>query len=189
MMYTKLIGIMLVCMLLSVLGCSSGTPQTVSFTRENANLELIQIIAVLPFEGGGRAARIREFTVTQLLATDVFDVVDKGRVDIFLGQEGLSPGAPLDVFTIRRLGEALEVEAVLLGSVEQLGQSRGSSNFTEIIMTLRLIECETGQLLWQSSGKGSGYSLSDRLFGFAPKDIFEVTLELLDELFATMEFQ
>ena len=141
---------------------------------------------MLPFEGGGRAPRIRELTMTQLLATDLFDVVDKGRVDNILAQEAIAPTAPLDTFTIRRLGETLDVQAVLLGSVEQLGQSRGNAVFNEITMTMRLIETETGQLLWQASGRGSGYSLADRLFGFAPKDSFEVTMELLNKLFATM---
>jgi hypothetical protein len=53
-------------------------------------------------------------------------------------------------------------------------------------MTLRLVQCDNGQLLWQASGVGSGYSLADRLFGFTPRDTFEVIMELLDELFATM---
>ena len=185
-MYKKIIVITLACMLLSLPGCGTKEIATRSFIRENTNLELIQTIAVLPFQGGGRAPRIRELTVTELLASGMFDVVDIGRVDLFLNQEALSPGAPLDSFTIRRLGESLKVDAVLLGSVEQVNQSRGNASFTEFTITLRLIECKTGLLLWQASGKGSGYSLADRLFGFAPKDSFQVLMDLLNDLFATM---
>ena len=72
------------------------------------------------------------------------------------------------------------------GSVEQIEATRGNSSFSEMIITLRMIDTETGLLLWQASGRGSGYSLADRLFGFAPKDSFTVTLDLLNELFATM---
>ena len=184
-MYKKIIGTVLALTFLGLSGCGSGVP-TKAYVRENTNLGLIQSIAVLPFEGGGRAPRIRELTMTQLLADDIFDVVDKGRVDMFLQQEALAPGAPIDAFTLRRLGESLSVQAVLLGSVEVTTETRGSASFPEILMTLRLLQTETGQLLWQASGKASAYSLADRLFGFAPKDNFEVTLELLDELFATM---
>ena len=184
-MYKKIMGIILACMALSLAGCS-GKVATKSFVRENTNLSLIKTVAVLPFEGGGRAPRIRELTMTQLLDSGAFDVVDLGRVDVFLQQEAITPGAPLDSFTIRRLGEGLKVQAVLLGSVEQATESRGSASFPEITMTLRLVDCETGLLLWQASGRGSGYSLADRLFGFAPKDNFAVTMELLNELFATM---
>ena len=124
--------------------------------------------------------------MTQLLAANVFDVVDKGRVDSILQQEAIAPGAPLDKATIRRLGQLLNVEAVILGSVEETDESRGNAAFTEVTMTLRLIDCETGTLLWQASGRGSGYSLTDRLFGLAPKDSFQVTMALLSDLFSTM---
>ncbi len=53
-------------------------------------------------------------------------------------------------------------------------------------MTLRLIDSETGTLLWQASGRGSGFSMADRLFGMAPKDSFEVTMGLLEDLFKTI---
>jgi TolB-like protein len=181
----KIIAIILAGILLYLSGCGGKAPVRF-FLRENTDLALIQTVAVLPFEGGGRAPRVRELTMTQLLALDIFDLVDKGRVDVILAQEALAPGAPLDAFTIRRLGESLNVNAVLLGSVEQLTAARGSSAFEEITMTLRLIDCESGELLWQATGMGSGYSLSDRLFGMAPKDTFDVTLELLNNMFATL---
>ena len=179
------IALMLV--LLFLFGCSSSNIPSQSFVRENINLDLIQTVAVMPFEGGGRAPRIRELAMTQLLATGRFDVVDKGHVDVFLQREAIPPGAPLDEFTLRRLGESLDVQAVLLGSVEQVNESRGSSVFAEITMTLRLLKCDNGVVLWQASGLASGYSLSDRLFGFAPKDSFDVTMALLDELLGTMQ--
>jgi len=184
-MKKKYFALVLLGMVLVISGCSSGS-LTESYMRENTSLSYIKTIAVMPFEGGGRAPRIRELTTTQLLASGLFDVVDKGRVDNFLQQEAIAPGTPLDGFTIKRMGESLKVNALLLGSVEQATETRGNSRFSEMIMTLRLVDTETGLLLWQASGRGSGYSLTDRLFGFAPKDSFEVTLELLDALFATM---
>jgi hypothetical protein len=57
-----------------------------------------------------------------------------------------------------------------------------------MLMTLRLIDCETGLVLWQASGQASGYSVLDRLFGFAPKDSFDLTMNLLDHLFATINY-
>lgn len=185
-MYKKNIGIILACLLIYLQGCGTAKVDTRSFIREDTNLELIQTIGVLPFEGGGRAPRIRELTITQLLALGIFDVVDKGRVDLFLNQEAITPGSPLDTFTIRRMGESLKIDAILLGSVEETSQSRGNASFTEYTMTLRLIDCKSGLLLWQASGKASGYSLADRLFGFAPKDSFQVMMGLLSDLFATM---
>ncbi len=165
-------------------GCGGSQIDSRTFLRENTDMRLIERVAVMPFVGTARAEYIRDLAITELLSSQVFEVVDKGRVDIVLKREGL--GNQLDVFTIRRLGESLKVQALLFGTVEQTTMSRGSSSFPELTLTLRLIDCESGQLLWQASGRGSGYSVADRLFGFAPKDIFEITLELLDSLYATM---
>ena len=185
-MNKKTIGFILAGVLLLLTGCGSGSI-TKSYLRENASLGHIQTVAVLPFEGGGDAPRIREFTMTQILASGLFDVVDKGRVDNLLQQEAIADAAPLDAATIRRLGQRLKVEAFILGSVKQVTESRGSAAFPEITMTLRLVDAETGTLLWQASGRGSGYSLADRLFGLAPKDSFQVTMNLLRDLFATIK--
>lgn len=167
-------------------GC--GRPNLVqSYMRENASLAYVKSVAVLPFEGSKRAPRIRELTTTQLLASGLLDVIDKGRVDSFLELEAIKPQTALDNITIKRMGESLKVNAFLLGSVEESEAVRGNSKYSEMIITLRLIDAETGLLLWQASGRGSGYSLTDRLFGFAPKDSFTVTLDLLTALFATMQ--
>ena len=184
-MYKKLMKIILAGMVLYLSGC--GTSSLVkSYMRENASLGHIQTVAVLPFEGGGNAPRIREFTMTQVLASGIFDVVDKGRVDNLLQEEGLDKGAPFDAATLHRLGQRLKVQAFIIGSVQQGMEARGSASFPEVTMTLRLIDAETGALLWQASGRGSGYSLMDRLFGLAPKDAFKVTMNLLRDLFNTM---
>lgn len=186
-MNRKLVGLILVCLFLYIPGCAGTGSKTKSFLREDASLGHIQTIAVFPFEGSEGAPRIREFTMTQVLASGIFDVVDKGRVDNILQQEVIAPAAPLNSNTIKRLGQRLNVQAVLFGSVEEVSQSRGNAVFPEITITLRLIDCETGLILWQASGRGSGYSLTDRLFGTTPKDSFDVTMQLLNDLFVTMQ--
>ena len=185
-MKTKaIISVFVVSVLLLLAGCASrGSVQ--SFNRADASIAHIQAVAVLPFEGSDSAPRVREFAITQVLAQGLFDVIDKGRVDSFLAQEALAPGTPLDAPTLRRLGQIINVQAFLLGSVEQSRDSRGSAIYPEISMTLRLIDAETGVLRWQASGRGSGYSLVDRLFGLAPRDHFQVTMDLLARLLATM---
>lgn len=178
-------SMILIGLLVLLAGCASrGSVQ--SFSRADASIAHIQAVAVLPFEGSETAPRVREFAMTQVLAQGLFDVIDKGRVDSFLAQEAIAPGTPLDAPTLRRLGQIINVQAFMLGSVEQGSDARGSAVYPEISMTLRLIDAETGVLLWQASGRGSGYSLADRLFGLAPKDHFQVTMDLLARLLATM---
>ncbi len=188
----KIVALLLIFVFLSIsLSACSGRNQTKSFMRDEVNLSYIQTVAVLPFEnlggGAGAAQRTREITMTQLLASGLFDVVDKGRVDSTLRAEAIEAGAPMDGPTMRRLGQRLGTQAFILGSVEQeAGARTGGAVYPEISLTLRLVDTETGMVLWQSSGRGSGYSLMDRLFGTTPKNSFEVTLTLVSRMLATI---
>jgi TolB-like protein len=186
-MVKKIFGISMLGMLLTLTGCGGGNLN--SYMRKDASLAGIQTVAVLPFEnhGGNGAPRIREFTMTQVLATGMFDVLDKGRVDAALKDEAIDPGTPIDAVTLRRLGQRLKVQAFFLGSVEETTESRGNASYPEITITLRLIDSETGTLLWQASGRGSGYSLSDRLFGMAPNDSYQVAMNLLSNMLETIK--
>jgi len=183
----RIMGLILASTLLFLAGCGKGGGLTEAYLRPNVSLAHIETVAVLPFEGVSGASRIREFAITQILVSGIFDVVDKGRVDSLMQQEGIALTGPLDSFTIRRLCQQLNVQAAVFGSVEQTSDSRGSAVFPEIVMTLRLIDGETGVILWQASGKKSGYSAAHRLIGVAPKDSFALTMELFNDLFATMK--
>jgi len=185
-----IVAVLLGVSLLSVAGCG-GQQASKAFLREEVDLSYIKTIAVLPFEGqgGGQgvAAKAREITITEVLATGVFDVVDKGRVDSALRAEAIDSVQAIDPTTMRRLGQRLKVQAFLLGSVDQAGDIRvGSAVYPEVTLTLRLVDAEAGLLLWQASGRGSGYSLMDRLFGLGAKNSFEVTLDLLERLLGTL---
>lgn len=182
-------GLILMCSILTLSGCGSGS-MTKAFLREGATFSHIQTVAVLPLEnlGGsaGAAQRTREIITMQVLTSGLFDVVDKGRVDSVMRDEVIEPGTPLDPATLRRLGQRLGVQGFLLGSVEQGTESRGAAVYPEINLTLRLLDAETGTLIWQSTGRGSGYSLAARLFGLTPKNHFQVTLDLLSRMLKTI---
>ncbi|MDH4321181.1 MAG: penicillin-binding protein activator LpoB [Desulfobulbaceae bacterium] len=184
--------ILLTCLLLifTSQGCASKAT-TEFFLREQVDLGYIKQIAILPFENNSKdnyaPSRARELAITQVLSQRIFDVVDKGQVDSALREEAIEPGHALDELTIKRLGQRLNVQAFLLGSVDQTGEQRlGASSFTELSLTLRLIDSKTALVLWQASGYGSGYSMVDRLFGLNPKDAFEVTMTLVDRLLSSI---
>jgi TolB-like protein len=182
-------GLLLVFIIFNLGGCGSGSLNK-AFMREGATISHIRTVAVLPFEnlGGtaGAAQRTREITMTQILASGLFDVVDKGRVDSMLRDEAIDPSAPINEASLRRLGQRLGAQGFILASVEQGTESRGSTSFPKVAMTMRLLDAETGTLVWQATGEETGYSLMDRLFGLTPKNAFLVTLDLLDKLLATI---
>ena len=171
-------------------GCGVKTSSQ-SFLREDTELGFVQRVAVLPFENHSKdefaAARARDFTITQGLAMGLFDIVDKGLVDSVLQEEVIEPGAPLDESMTKRLGQRLKVQAILLGAVDYAGEGKkGNFAFPELSLTMRLVDADTAVVLWQASGYGSGYCLWKRLFGLAPRDIFQVGLGTIEDMLETL---
>ncbi|OGQ99172.1 MAG: hypothetical protein A2521_08740 [Deltaproteobacteria bacterium RIFOXYD12_FULL_57_12] len=170
-------------------GCGLGGDSQ-SFVREDIDLGYYEKVAVLPFENhtsdAFAADRLRDIAMTQLMATGSYDVVDKGLVDSVLLEEAIEKNAPLSKATLGRLGQLLNVQAVLLGSVDQASEARGGGGFgyPEVSLTLRLVDTSSGTVVWQASGHRSGYSLAGRLFGAAPKDEFQISLDLIKDLLA-----
>jgi TolB-like protein len=182
--------LLIIFILLPLLGCA-GKNVVESFQRPEFDMTYIQKVAVLPFENESGntlvAARCRQMTITQVLASGLFDVVDKMQVDSLLRDQAIPPGTPIDAGTLRRLAQLLGVQGFIVGSLDEAFESqKGASVFLEISLTMRLIDSESGLVVWQASGRGSGYSLMDRLFGLSGKDAFQVTRDLILKLLGTL---
>ena len=179
----------LLCMaLLSGCGGRSGLE---SFRRENIDIGFVRSVAVLPLQNNSKddyvAERVRDITMTQVLSRGIFDVTDKGVVDSLLHEEAIDPGKPLDRQTLRRLGQRLNVQAIILGTIDHADQGRkGAVMYPELSVTLRLLEVESGLVIWQSSGSEDGDSVWRRLFGLSAIGPFEVGLNLVNKMLSTI---
>ncbi|MEJ2690079.1 MAG: hypothetical protein P8130_09040, partial [Deltaproteobacteria bacterium] len=77
--------------------------------------------------------------------------------------------------------------AFLIGSLDEASEKqKGAAVFLDLSLTMRLIDAESGLVLWQASGRDTGYSWRDRLFGLGGKDSFQVTVELVRNLLGTI---
>ena len=162
-----------------------------AFVRENVDFGFVQKIAVLPVENNSKdefaPELVRDITITRILAMKLFDVTDKGLVDSFLREEAIDPGKPLDATTIKRLGQKLNVQSLLLTTLDISADSRkGTMSYPEMSVTLRLLEVETGLVIWQAGGHQSGDSVWRRLFGLAGRDKYQVTVSLVEDILHTI---
>lgn len=179
-------------LILSVLiaGCGGKFSNT-EFIREDVDFNIITKIAVLPFANNTSDPhahqRVRNIAITQLLAYGVADVVDRGIVDSVLYEEVIDPNQPIDLINLKRLGQRLNVQSFLMGSVDLLSASGGG--YPQIALTLRLVESQSGTVIWQSSGHWTSESLAGKIFGLAPTDSFHVNLELLSRMVKSLAKQ
>jgi len=173
-------------------GCSlTGGAGSRSFVRENVDLGYVEKIAVLPLQNNSKdefaPEMLRDIIITRVFATKLFDVIDKGLVDSMLREEAIDAGKPIDGPTARRLGQRLGVQALLLGTVDMATEGRkGSVVYPEMAATLRLLDTESGQVIWQASGNASGDSLWRRLFGLSGRDSYQVATGLVNDLIRTV---
>ena len=172
-------------------GCGDKKPESAVFLREGLDLAYVAKVAILPFENltadefVGR--RVRDIAFTQALASKKFEVVDKGVVDAALREMALGNEEALDAPVLKILGKRLGVNAFLTGTVNNIeGGARGALSYPEVSITLHLIDSESAQVLWRSTGYRNGYSVMNRLFDLDPIDEFEVTLSLLQDMIASI---
>lgn len=97
---------------------------------------------------------------------------------------GVGRPAPEDLSAI---AQDLGAQALLLGTVLQFERGRfGTLTAPEIGITLRLVDAETGIVIWSASDSVSGVSLGDRLLGTDGPDLTEATSCLARDLLATL---
>jgi len=176
--------------MLTLSGCASGP--TTSFVNENVSFGYIQKIAVLPFENHTQTSfaeeRIRDIVTTEVLSTGLFDVVEKGDLERFLREEMVvREHYSLDQATAKRLVPRLNAQAYLAGSIDDFSEMRnGPYSYPMVAVTLRLVDSESGKIIWQASGHESGYKTVDRLFGLASDDANQVSFKLVRRLLDTL---
>jgi len=178
------------CMILfcTLAGCG-GKYTSTEFVREDVDFNIITRIAVLPLQNntGQRNLQqgIRNVAITQLLAQGIADVVDRGIVDSVLFEEVIDPNQPIDMINLKRLGQRLNVQAFMMGSVD-MSQGTKGKGYPQLALSLRLIESQSGAVIWSSSGHWSSESLAGKIFGITPTDSFHVNIKLLDSMIESL---
>ena len=173
---------------LLLVGCCYVSPtKKVSYFNWGVNLKKIKKIAILPFKNYTNDKEIshtvREIVLAEILSQGIFDVVDPAFTDQVVFEEGVGKNLRFDKATLKRIGERLGVQAVLIGSVTYLKMEReGSYTYPVIGISLRLVDVKTGKIIWECKGMKSGYSFWGKLFGLEPKSTLELTFELVQDM-------
>jgi hypothetical protein len=127
--------------------------------------------------------RVREVLLVELAALGAFDVTPVGEVNRALRVQNVTELAELDPDAIARVGGELDVQGLLMGSVMEYRERRtGTFTAPEIALSLRLVDVETGVVVWSVSDARTGIGLGTRLFGVGEKTQTEVVRDLVRQL-------
>ena len=173
--------------LLFFLGCAGP----ISYIHPTADLTYIKTVAIVPFENltqqKGAEGKAMNVVATEVLRRGVFDVVEFGEVAKVLREEGFKDPGSISKRVAERAAKRLNVQAFIVGSVEEYGVSRtGGSSYPEVSMSLKLIDAKSYKILWEATHSVKGTTVLDRLFGISKKSSSDLAKELVAEMFDTL---
>jgi TolB-like protein len=173
------------CSLLIFYGCGPK-----HFIRPKTDISHIKKVAVLPFENFTQddyaGEKIRRIVITELLLRDV-DVIEPGEVTRLLREMKVKSLGSVKVSEIQEIGKALNVEAVILGSVEAFGRGRGISvDYPEVTINLRMIEVNSGNIVWSVRNASDGPDFWMRHFGSEGASLSEAAEKVVKKAIGTL---
>lgn len=173
-------------------GCAS-TEQTWSlYVHPSADWSTYARVAVLPLDNltteRFAAERVREVLNVELSSQGLFEAVDLGEVNRTLRTQGLVNLGEIGPAEATALGQELGVQALLLGSVMEFSERRtGTITTPDVALSLRLMDVETGIVIWAVTDARVGAKLSTRLFGLGEESQTAATVRLVRDVLRTLE--
>jgi TolB-like protein len=168
-----------------VCGCS-----TQKVMKPDTDVSKITRIAVLPFEDFTSdeyaGEKIRRIVITELLSRDI-DVIEPGEVTRLLKDMNIWTVHSMKVSEIKAIGKKLGVDAMMSGSVESFGISKGISvEYPEVTINLMLIETSSGKIIWSTRQTSGGPSFWTRHFGSENISLSETARNVVSEALGTI---
>ncbi len=169
-------------------GCSAGSLK--QYVRPSINIGAFKRVAVLPLENytSDKYANeiIRSKIIIELLLRGM-DVIEPGEVVVTLKELKVKSLDALRVEDIKNMGEMLNVDAVIVGSVERFGISKGISvSYPEVSVHLMLFESTTGSIAWSVWHTTGGASFWTRHFGAEGTTLDKTSAQVIKEAFDTL---
>ena len=196
-----LLGLILLpatCYLLPILtGCAPSTTvkKTQAVTIEKPKDVFVgpkKKISVVEFENKTAYGQRRlgtaasDVLLTELGKSEKFILVERAKLDKIMEEQKLQTTGMIDVNTVSQMGKILGLDAVVVGSISQFGVKTGGSDYlltqskqqvAECTVDIRVIEVETGKILYIDSGKGMAKSSKGSFLGMGTKGGYDETLE------------
>ncbi len=171
--------------------CAGCAGNVTTFIHPQADFSLVRRVAVLPIENLTReptaSPKVRQLLIIELLSSGSVEVVDVGEVAHAIRMTGVAPPSAPANEDVLKLGEELEVQALIAGSVQEFSQSRSSgAPSTSVSISLRMIETDTGTVIWSSTVSKSGVGAMGRLFGVGGDSATERAHELIRKALKTL---
>ena len=163
-----------ICALALAAGCAPVQTQTYSkvATKERVYSN-VKRIAVMPFdiltEGAAGPKNAENILINQLLAQYTFDKVEEPRyISGLMKKLKLRNTESLDREIVQKIGQELNVDAILVGSLYLFGQEEKSEDI-EFSLFLNMLDVQTGEIIWSGRSYVRSTTSWAQVFGLQAK--------------------
>jgi len=181
--------VIIVVVMMAVAGCRS--PQPIYHIRPDIDFSFYKRVAVMPLNNLSNEQSageiVRQVIMSELLASGLADVVVTGEVDAAIDKLGIASPATLSRDQIKYMGDAMNVQALIIGTVDQFGTPRtGQVSSPEVTLTLMMADSGTGDIIWSITTTHGGANFMSRHFGARSKTMSETVLLAVREAIQTL---
>lgn len=141
-------------------------------------------IAVMPFKATTDliGASVSDMVVTELLRTQKYSLVERGQMSKVLGEAELAMAGMSESKAVEA-AKMLGAEAVVIGTVDEYStQAKGGETFSVVGLSIRLIDCANGKIIWSADLAKMAKSPNTPLAAHARDVVHEVVAALYQNL-------
>jgi curli biogenesis system outer membrane secretion channel CsgG len=185
--------------LLFILGLGACAPTTTVKQKETMTIEqpkgivaLKRRIGVVDFDnkttyGANRlGTSASDILITELAKSGKFIVVERDKMNTIMSEQKLGMTGAIDPTTAAKVGKILGLNAIVTGAISQFGEetegseyliTQSKSQIVKCTVDIRVVDAETGQVLYADSGSGLSKKHSGGVFGLGTRAGYDETLE------------
>jgi curli biogenesis system outer membrane secretion channel CsgG len=119
-----------------------------------------------------------DILITELSKSGKFILVERDKMNTLLGEQKLGMSGAIDSTTAARVGRILGLNAIVTGAISEFGSTTEGSEYllaqskrqvVKATVDIRVVDAETGQILYADSGSGLGVKKSGGVLGLGTR--------------------
>lgn len=124
--------------------------------------------------------------LTELAKTGKFILVEREKLQKVMEEQQLQQSGAIDPNTAVKVGRLLGLNAIITGSVTQFGTKTEGADYllvrnkryvAEVGVDIRVVDAQTGEILYADSGKGLAKKTTGQVIGLGTSGGFDETME------------
>lgn len=176
--------------------CSPSTKvkqkETLTIDTPKGMVGLKRRVGVLDFQNKTKYGENRlgsatsDILITELAKSGKFIVVERDKLNTIMAEQKLGITGAIDPMTAAKVGKILGLNAIVTGAISEFGSTTEGSEYliaqskrqvVKATVDIRVVDAETGQVLYADSGSGLGVKKSGGVLGLGTRAGYDESLE------------